>query len=571
MTMLGSSYKADLQSYLPHSLVHSTCPFDSRISLGHSWVLTVVAKFSPRTGLHSKMEPSSGAGGGRGRANRGGRSRRKNVSKGGVVGSTAPKKSGVPPPPQLKLAMRHIGNPVTYGTTKAVLEELLIPLIDACNAKASQGVPSVSPNGGLTVKAAPTAFAATSFSFFLEMDATAKRHLIDEEEAVQKYLKEWEQKQDAEEKHGPEIVENDVSPEGTVEEGDGEEAVSDGMVVEQETTELEVLVAPATKPPPGTAVITVRPLVVIPPKRSHRRGDRPGVAYLLLTAPKIEKIAIPETVPEKGIPAVVGRKPTKGPLPEPVATTEDAPKAPSETEKVVAKMPSSDSVTGKTSSVVSAKKQADYSRQVAHGRLLLQTATDLLVEMTSSMRPSRIESGIDQSLTDLGTSISIQIEPAMSGKTWRWQSSRSDRRENTLETTSDYKSWLAGVENQVADLKARPKPAPGGGAPINDETINTSATVQPISALVQHLLSKQQEMKRSKVKKKDASTNANSGVNEGKAKTGKGGTKNLKKGKSSAKSEGTTKQPKGKPPKKKGLAGSGNSKHKAVAPAPDSK
>ena len=45
MTMLGSSYKADLQSYLPHSLVHSTCPFDSRISLGHFWVLAVVANF----------------------------------------------------------------------------------------------------------------------------------------------------------------------------------------------------------------------------------------------------------------------------------------------------------------------------------------------------------------------------------------------------------------------------------------------------------------------------------------------------------------------------------------------
>ena len=527
------------------------------------------------------MEPSSGAGGGRGRANRGGRSRRKNVSKSpALLVGTAQKKNGVPPPPQLKLAMRHIGNPAAYGTTKAVLEELLIPLIDACNAKALQGVPSsVSPHGVMKA-AASTAMTATSFSFFLEMDSTAKRHLIDEEEAAQKYRKEWERKRDAEDEQEVEIPESVAAPEeGTsdpVGEGDGGIAVSKGIVVKEGSTDLEVLVAPATKPPPGTAVITVRPLVVIPPKRTHRRGDRPGVAYVLLTAPKIEKIAIPETVPEKGVPAVVGRKPkNKGQSTEPVAMSEDSPKETSDTTTtMVPKLPSSDSVTGKSSSVASVKKQADYSRQVAQGRLLLQTATDLLKEMATSLRPSRIEVGSkDQPLTELGTSISIRIEPAMSGKTWRWQSSRSDRRENTLETTSDYKTWLAEVEKQEADLKARPKPAPGGGAPINDETSNVSATAPPIAALVKHLLSKQQEMKRSKVKKKEgnAKASAGAGANEEKAKSGKGRTKNPKKAKPSAKSEGTTKPPKGKRPKKKGPAGGKVVAPTSVIAAPDSK
>jgi hypothetical protein len=235
--------------------------------------------------------------------------------------------------------------------------------------------------------------------------------------------------------------------------------------------------------------------------------------------------------------------------------------------KIVAKVTSTDSVTGKNPSVTSAKKQTDYSRQVAQGSLLLQTATDLLKEVISTLRPSWMESSKDASPVEAGISISIVIEPAMSGKTWRWQNSRSDRRENTLETTADYKNWLAGLEKREADLKARPKPAPGGGAPTNDEGGNAPTTAQPIAALVQHLIAKQQELKRKKVKNKKESTGSSAGVKDGKTtKGGKGVSKNSKKPtKSGSKSEAaTSKQPKNRRAKKKGAGG--NSNPKAVAP-----
>lgn len=466
------------------------------------------------------MEPHLAGGGGRGRGNRGGRTRRKNTNKGG----TAHKKSVVPPPPQLKLVLRHISNPTIYGTTKAVLEELLIPLITSCNLKATNSVLTGTPPGTMKGSTVTTA----SSVFFLEIDSTAKRHLIDEEEATQKYLRDWERKQ---------VMEGtDTAPtnDGGIPGDDIETGKngSDDMESEPENTKIDVLVAPAPKAPPGVPVISLRPLYVVPPKRSRRRGDRPGVAYILLTAPKIEKVEIPETVPENAVPSVVSQPKKR------MAATAGAAKNPgqashpieaAEGSEVFADVSSADSSTGKNSSVSSFKKHPVYARQVAQGRLLLRHATDLLREMAATTHLSKTEIGKDPWGTDIGITDSLEIEPAMSGKSWRWQNVRSDRRENTLETTGDFKNWFAGLEKQEADLKARPKPAPGGGLPTTEEGGNAATAAQPIAALVKHLLSKQQDMKRKNTKKKKEGVGIGAVAKEGKVKGGKAGAKNSSK------------------------------------------
>jgi len=519
---------------------------------------------------------SSGGGGATGGGG-GGSSNRRRMARSG--GGGASKKRGIPPPPQLKLALRHIGNPMAYGTTKAVLEDLLLPLIEAFNSRASHTTaPSVPlPLTQKTTVATTTAATTTTTApiaitsaLFLEIDHTAKRHLIDEEEAAQKFLRDWRNKQAAEDVEGLRGEDADVDLN-----------MSDAVIVESESPGLEVVTAPPPKPPPGAAVISVRPLCVIPPKRSRRRGDRPGVAYILLTAPKFDKVEIPQTVPENAVPKVVA-KANSGPksktTPSADATDDQSKSSKQKQDEASGGQTVGAKETGKNPSVSSAKKPADYSRQVAHGRLLLQTATELLKEVTAlsanttASRASWVDSGRDMSTMELTNPLSITIEPATCGKTWRWQNSRSDRRENTLESTSDYQHWLSGLEKHVADIKARPKPAPGGGVVTVDEHGNTSTASQPIATLVQHLLVKQQEMKRTKVKKTketpaSTSTTVKEGKGkEGKAKSAKGRPKNPKKGKATtAKSEGTPKASKNKQSKKKAnTSGGGNANPKAT-------
>ena len=512
--------------------------------------------------MDSNSLAAPGGGGGRRNRGRGKRNSKRNNNnsgsgKGGGAGgssgsgNTGPKKTAVPPPPQVKLAFRHIGNPTVYGTTKAVLENLLLPLLDVCNAKTTAGVPS-----GPTLTA--TSSVTPNTGFFFEIDAPAKRHLIDEEEAALKYRKDWEEKQ----KGKPSTQESKEEDDAQTPPEENKVEVPQTETIEpvKETETLDVIAAPAAKAPPNFPVVMVRPLYVVPPRKTRRLGDRPGVAYILLTAPRIEKVEIPETVPEDGIPAIVAQgAEVESILPEGTApkseggTKQDHAEGNAElanTPDLVSETPThaapSTSTPPASVSSASAKKSIDYSRQVAQGRMLLQNAIDVLTQMASSSSTAQ-ENGKGQHQAE-GTGISIQVETALSGKTWRWQYTRPDRRESTIETTADYKNWVTSVEQQQADLKARPKPAPGGGAATVSSEDGVAgaggiASGQPIAALVQHLRAKQQELKRKKAKKKRETGAAGGPTKDGnRAKQGGGkGGKNPKKGKPSAKGEAASK------------------------------
>ncbi|KAL3939570.1 MAG: hypothetical protein SGBAC_005717, partial [Bacillariaceae sp.] len=170
----------------------------------------------------------------------------------------------------------------------------------------------------------------------------------------------------------------------------------------------------------------------------------------------------------------------------------------------------------------------DYSTAVAKGRLLVSRAIEFLANIASE-NPEEFGVG-------------CRIETAMSGKTWRHQY-RPDRREGTIESTNEYKSWLNSLTKKKEELDSRPKPAPGGGAAntlvgLVDSSAEESPS-QPMAAIVQHLRAKRQELKRKKTKKKKEKNekagggkniNNNNNNNKKKAAPAGGAKKKKKKG-----------------------------------------
>lgn len=545
------------------------------------------------------MESSSTAAtSGRGRGNRSHRNRRKNNNNhpsGPGKGAPAATSGGVPPPPQIKLALRHIGNPTKYGTVKAILEDLILPLVEVCNKKSTLGTPSSSASGTIT----SSTFATSNSGFWLDVDHVSKRHLIDEEEAVLKYMKDWEREQLADDEENTELekeeskkdpaateesssLKTDAADEQRDELSQGATTAVDDEVPKQEVA-MDVVVAPAPRAPANMPIITVRPLYVLPPKKSRRRGDKPGIAYILLTAPKIEKVEVPEMVPEDKVPSTVIQQKdggqaseTQRPSSVPDVTMSDATEVLTVASGTldIAAAPSAESIAEKSAT----KKSTDYTRQVAQGRLLLQNALRLLQDLTSTGSSAADPSKDAATATNDATgspSFTLEVDTAMNGKSWRWQSARVDRRENTLETTGDYKAWRASLEKQEAELKGRSKPAPGGGAPVSvteegGATSNaTASSNQPVAALVQHLRAKQQEMKRQQAKRKKETTgaanssNAKDAKGKGKGKTTKSGKKAGAKADAATGKGGNKANNRNKRPKKQGTEGG-----KAAAPTP---
>lgn len=205
--------------------------------------------------------------------------------------------------------------------------------------------------------------------------------------------------------------------------------------------------------------VDVRVLYMVPPKKTRRRGEKPGIAYLLLTAPAIET----KLAPVLEMPPVSAEGKTQ----VDAVTMNGA----------VDETKPSDCV----------PPTVDYSRDVAKGRLLLQNAVELLqVSATKASSPP------------------MTVEESKNNKVWKQQpfSSRSpvDRLAGTIFETEDYQQFLEGTVRREEQLKARPKPAPGGGMTSGGgATSAPGSDAQPVAALVLHLQKKQEEEKKRKL------------------------------------------------------------------------
>lgn len=441
--------------------------------------------------------PSHNSNTGRGR-NRGPRKRNKRNKQQGT------KKPNVPLPAQTKLVWRNIANVDKYGSVEKILK-MVQSIIAIANEKNAN-------------------------HYAIDIDQRAMRYLIQEEERSQKYLKDF----------AAAAKENDAEEEEEMMEEDLKNPAEKEETKEETKEQLDVVIAPKLNS--FLPIITARPLYIIPPRKSRRHGEKVGCAYILLTAPKIEKIELPNVVSK-----VLDVKPMEEINPE--RGKEGAPRDKSEAEEKEEKTSEASPETAPTTEAHTEEAQkakpsvmdtaainkalaAEYSNAVAKGRLLVSRAIEFLTDMAAEdAKGSQEYAG-------------CQIETAMSGKTWRHQY-RADRREGTIESTSEYKNWIQSLTKKEEELNARPKPAPGGGTANNLVGLveGSSDSAQPVAAIVQHLRARRQEMKRKKNKKKKeksekANVNKNSKKKAEAANRGAGAAAGKKKKKKGGKKKG---------------------------------
>lgn len=422
-----------------------------------------------------------------------------------------------PPPPQIKITIRNIQNSDKFGSVKLVLEELVSKLIDSCVEKKANN------------------------QYTIELDRTAVRHLITEEEKIEEYRMEFLR---GRENQRPETVEGgDCDPdeddekektEENKEETHNEEGANGSTVVDgkegvsekRNCDKLDVILAP--KMVSSLPTILARPLYVVPPRKTRRRGERGGTACVLLIGPKIEQ--------KKVVTAMKGNVKENRQSDSPSEPQSEDQKKQSDAATVMDDESGSiaadqqaaecggDATTATKALTAAPETPISYPRELAKGRLLLSNAIKALIELAA----------VDSKTQEFAFSGCI-VEQSMNGKTWKMfhnNNSRPDRRDGTIEGTADYKEWLENIAKQKEELKARPKPAPGGGVAAANTTTATGDEVeedgQILSSLVQHLRAKKEEAKRKKNQKKKEE-NSKGGKTKGEGGQPENGKKKKKK------------------------------------------
>jgi hypothetical protein len=217
-------------------------------------------------------------------------------------------------------------------------------------------------------------------------------------------------------------------------------------------------------------------LYIVPPKATRRRGEKPGIAYLLLISPPIETQLAPVT--------------ELHPISEEMNT-----------DVVDTTVQVGSNATPSTTSTSANVPAVDYSRDIAKRRLLLQNALESLqVASTKIMMQSNDTMMI--------------VEESLNTKGWKQQpfSSKSpvDRMAGSIFESDDYEQFLEATVRREQQRKARPKPVPGGGligtttlsSGTNGAATSVGADSKPVAALVLHLQKKQEEENQRKLAKR---------------------------------------------------------------------
>jgi hypothetical protein len=404
-------------------------------------------------------------------------SRRSTGGGGGKRGARRGK--GAPAPPQTKILIRNIGDATKHGSVEGMVG-LIRSFLDGANQKLLS----------LT-------------SRIVQLHEASTAGLIRGAEAVKKAQEEANTKNS----DANEIVENygdaQIGEDAVTEEEEKPVNVlprisekSDGSL--QDATSVALSMAENS-----TTNFGARIVYIVPPKQTRRRGVKPGCAYLLISGPRIEAKEPPPrpsstaamTIDsshseEKKDLTEVGDKNGES-IKEPATQDNNEPHEPKENHVVIVDPSEKNATAAATTS-----HAVDYSREVAQGRYLVTQAIELLEEYAKE--DAKSEQRYAGSM----------VEVALSGKTYKQNLHRRDRREGTLEQSADYKIFLDKAAKDKEERMARPKPAPGGGVSvIAAATSETAESGQPIAALVEHIRSKRAEAsKRKKAKKKSKDT-----------------------------------------------------------------
>lgn len=374
---------------------------------------------------------------------------------------------GCPPTPQIKVLIRNIRNIQDFGTAQQIIGFVRV-LVERANEK----LPDKR----------------------MQLSAQNLDRLVQQEQAALQEREMWEESLKViEPEPEEEANENEPNEDESATKDEGEDAAAAGddteMAVEETTApkrtaaDIVANVIPAMQSlkvsSEATSVrdaITTTVMYICPPKKTRRRGEKPGCVYLLLTAPTLETKAPPRTVP------------APAPVTNADGTIEPAP-----------------------------VPYVDYTPEVTQRRLLLQLAVD---SMTAS--------ALDDATSKQEWAGSV-VEEALNPKPLK-STFRPDRMHGTVQETPDYVQFLERTAHEKQERSERPKPAPGGGLAAAMNAAGDNG--QPTAALVLHLQAKHDELnKRNKAKRKarDSTRRTKGGKEEGFGKAA--GAKKKKKGK----------------------------------------
>ena len=400
---------------------------------------------------------------------------------------------GPPQTPTLKVTLRNMHQADRLGTVAAVGETVVRVLLDRANARLVGGADDGGDDNNATT---------------LRLDENSLQKHIRAEQAAARERNEWEKEQAR--AHGEAVVVDKVTSEEVATDTEVMEAINN---IESKTEEklaatddhtvanivegMEQLhVDQETKTASSAAsknTITTRVLYMVPPKKTRRRGEKPGCAYLILTAPPIEARP-PPALPE---------------LPANSGSLEQYAQAAAAQAVVV--------------------HNIDYSKDVSQRRIMLQRALDALTKCAQDDAKAQ---------QDLAGCV---VEESPSAKTWREHApgGRRDRFEGTVKDSADYKAFFEKSLQEEMDRKARPKPAPGGGvAGVGPAESNGGAP--PVAAIVMHLRKKKEEEKKRKQSKNKRKSKDSSKKAGGKDKEVKPSRRNKKRGPLGKKGAGYT-------------------------------
>ncbi|GKY97051.1 hypothetical protein MPSEU_000663700 [Mayamaea pseudoterrestris] len=362
----------------------------------------------------------------RGRRRGGGAGGDKNLSSSAAAAAAAttiknklPFRRGPPAAPQLRITIRNITNAEKNGTA-----EQLAPLIKSLISRSNE---KLNVNMELDVESLETCLS----------DAAA---VAAARAAFEKQMKEKEGGSGEEENY-----------ENAKDKVDGGEAVSDSQPL------AVVDIIPTSGKPlalvhPTTSTL-VRVMYMVPPRKTRRRGEKPGCVYLVLQAPLIP----------------------------PAASTAAATQGGTSSESTSA-----------------AAVPVDYSAELAKRRFSLVKALETMSAVAADDAKAKQEF------------FGVVVLESASQKVWKRPAANNrDRLEGTIFTSPAYSEFFEAKQKDEENRKARPRPAPGGASSSATATASTStshlagvASVtedgQAVSNLVQHLLSKRKEQSTSK-------------------------------------------------------------------------
>jgi hypothetical protein len=447
--------------------------------------------------------------------------------------NNAPK--GPPPAPVVKVTIRNIQNAEQYGTSEKVIDGLIRTLVERANEKmpVDQKVELVQSNLEEVIMLEQNVMQVKK-----DLEEKVKREL---EEKARKELEEKAQKEKAanpdgddgeqvpdEEEQQQDIPESPAPAEETTKEPIVEDTAVAAVIPAMQNIWLSDKSksnsnsnTSSSPGPASTTGIAARILYICPPKKTRRRGEKPGCAYLLLTAPNIEaKTPVPAAI----VPAAIvenGGAETVAPV-TPVPTPPAA--------------------------------EIDYTQEVTKRRLQLQLAIESMTNYAVDNAKAK---------QDLACCV---VEESIDSKTWKVNYRPYRSQGVAVEDTVDYKQFVERTEQEKEERSARPKPPPGGSIAAS-AALAATENGQPMAALVLHLRAMHDEQsKRNKAKRKgrDAGKKA---APKGKEQDGGGGAGSkqqqdaAKKSKGRKKKKAPTKKPA--PPKVLKAASSGGS----VAPS----